>query len=269
MTDFKAKHINATADDFLGNNGVGRYIFLPGSSGRTKKIAEHFDNVEVSPHSRGHDFYKGTLTRNGKTLDVGVVSSGMGAASAEIIMMEILQLGASRILRLGTAGYMQPYMKTGDIAVTTGSVRDEATTARHIPIEFPAVASFDIVRSIKAASDALGFNDRVHYGIFHSKNAFYAREFGMGPMKEKNKEYITWLQRAGVIASEMESSAVLTLASLADAELRQKTNNKKHILAGTICTLLGGEGEEFPSPDEQLKMEERLINLGIEAWFHL
>jgi uridine phosphorylase len=59
MSDFLSTphHINAISSDLAGNNNIGRYIFLPGSEGRAKTIASHFDNVTVKQHSRGHHLY--------------------------------------------------------------------------------------------------------------------------------------------------------------------------------------------------------------------
>ena len=49
---FKPEHINACPEDFEGNDGIGRYILLPGSDGRAKKMSEKFKNVSVKEHSR-------------------------------------------------------------------------------------------------------------------------------------------------------------------------------------------------------------------------
>ena len=43
----RTAHINATEADFKGNQGIGRYILLPGSDGRAKEIATHFDDLEI------------------------------------------------------------------------------------------------------------------------------------------------------------------------------------------------------------------------------
>lgn len=58
-----------------GNNGMGRYFLLPGSSGRSDKIARtFFSDLSVKDGERGHTVYTGTY----EGVDVGVVSTGMG-----------------------------------------------------------------------------------------------------------------------------------------------------------------------------------------------
>src|SRR5476651_2489588 len=130
---FKPEHINATAEDFAGNHGIGRYILLPGSDGRAKEIAQHFDNLVTKSHHRAHNVYLGTLSCDGKIIDVATVSTGMGCPSMEIILHELFHLGAKRFLRVGTAGSLQPWIKIGSIVNALASVRDENTSTRYLP----------------------------------------------------------------------------------------------------------------------------------------
>src|SRR3990167_3178717 len=141
---FTPHHINVTADDLMGNNGIGRYILLPGSDGRAKQIAQYFNHVTIKPHSRGHNLYLGTLTTDSQSIDVATIASGMGCPSMEIILHELFSLGAKRFLRVGTAGSLQPNrVKMGDIIHVQASVRDEQTSSDYVPIEFPAVSSIE------------------------------------------------------------------------------------------------------------------------------
>lgn len=48
-------------------------------------------------------------------------------------------LGAKTIIRLGTCGAMQPYIKTGDLIVAQGACRDDGYTKLVAPKGFPAV----------------------------------------------------------------------------------------------------------------------------------
>jgi len=105
---FKAHHMNITAEDVAGNNGLGRYILLPGSDGRAADIASNFSDMGVKQHSRRHNFYYGTLEIDGMPVDVATVATGMGCPSVDIIVTELIRLGARRLLRVGTAGSLQP-----------------------------------------------------------------------------------------------------------------------------------------------------------------
>ena len=150
--EFQPQHINISSKDIEGNNGLGRYIFLPGSDGRAKSIAEYFGNLEVIPHPRSHNFYKGTLKTTVGEIDVASISSGMGCPSIDIIVNELYNLDARRLLRVGTAGSLQPQsLRVGHLVIPTASVRDEGTSPCYTPPEVPAVASTEIVSAIHQA----------------------------------------------------------------------------------------------------------------------
>src|SRR3990167_7100847 len=86
---FKPHHLNASIDDLAGNDGIGMYIFLPGSEGRAKEIAQHFNHLSVKEHHRGHNLYVGYLLHENKKIEVAAVASGMGCPSMEIILHEL------------------------------------------------------------------------------------------------------------------------------------------------------------------------------------
>ena len=82
----------------------------------------------------------------------------------------------------------------------------------YAPLEFPAVADFEIASALKAASEELGF--RTHTGVVQCKDSFYGQH-----SPEKSPVYYDLLQkweswkRLGVKASEMESAALFVVAA--------------------------------------------------------
>ncbi len=268
---FTPLHIHATREDCMGNSGAGRYLFLPGSDDRARLIARHFDQEPIIRSSpRGHHFYLGTITRDGNTIDVASVSTGMGAPSAEIIITELLKLGAKKFLRVGTCGLLQPMIMTsGDLAVATASIKDEACSRCYVPDEYPALASFEMLQAIHQASRVL-HSVRVHYGVFHTKSSLYAREFETGPLLQKHHDYMTTISQAGAIASEMESSILFTLTQLTDAEVNQTypVCLKQRILSGAICSVLG-QGNDFADSQDQAVYTQNMIELAISTYLTL
>ncbi len=268
---FTPLHIHATREDCMGNSGAGRYLFLPGSDDRARLIARHFDQEPIIRSSpRGHHFYLGTITRDGNTIDVASVSTGMGAPSAEIIITELLKLGAKKFLRVGTCGLLQPMIMTsGDLAVATASIKDEACSRCYVPDEYPALASFEMLQAIHQASRVL-HSVRVHYGVFHTKSSLYAREFETGPLHQEHHDYMTMISQAGAIASEMESSILFTLTQLTDAEVNQTypVCLKQRILSGAICSVLG-QGNDFADSQDQAVYTQNMIELAISTYLTL
>ena len=102
-------------------------VLLPGDPLRAKYIAETFmDDPRQVNGERGMLGYTGTF--NGKP--VSVQSTGMGCPTAGIVVEELAQLGAKRLLRIGTCGGLQPDLELGDLIVALTAVPADGT-ARH------------------------------------------------------------------------------------------------------------------------------------------
>ena len=195
-------HIRCNAED------VGRYCFLPGDPGRCEAIASHFDNPVHVGMNREYNIYTGTLLGE----KVSVCSTGIGGPSAAIAMEELHNIGVDTFIRVGTCGGIDLNVLPGDVVVATGAVRFEHTSLEYAPLEFPAVADFDITAALKAASEDLGFN--THVGVVQCKDSFYGQH---SPEKspvswELLQKWESW-KRLGVKASEMESAALFVVAA--------------------------------------------------------
>ncbi len=261
--DFKAHHMSISTEDVAGNNGIGRYILLPGSDGRAASIAEHFSDRSVKEHPRRHNFYAGTLSLDGKSIDVAVVATGMGCPSVDIIVNELIHLGARRLLRVGTAGSLQPgRIPIGSIVVASAAVRDEGTSRLYMPSAVPAVASPEMVVAAQRACDVCSV-ERGFTGIVHTKDSLYAREFEAGPMTEENRRFMAQLRAGGVLASEMETALLFTLAQIYTQEFRE-AGETVEVEAGAVLGIIGDE-TAFGN-DEQVKTTTDLaVKVGLET----
>ena len=187
---------------------VGRYCILPGDPGRCEAIAAHFDNPVHIGMNREYNIYTGTLLGE----KVSVCSTGIGGPSASIAMEELAAIGVDTFIRVGTCGGIALDVQAGDVVVATGAVRYEHTSREYAPIEFPAVADFDVTQALRQAGKALGYN--IHTGVVQNKDSFYGQH-----SPEKSPVYYELLQkweswkRLGVKASEMESAALFVVAS--------------------------------------------------------
>ena len=187
---------------------VGRYVILPGDPGRCEKIAAYFDDAKLIAQNREYTTYTGTLLGE----KVSVCSTGIGGPSAAIAMEELHHLGADTFIRVGTCGGIALSVQSGDIVVATGAVRYEHTSMEYAPIEFPAVSDLGIALALKEAGEELGY--RVHTGVVQCKDSFYGQH---DPLKspvyyELQQKWESW-KRLGVLASEMESAALFTVAA--------------------------------------------------------
>ena len=192
----------------VGAGEVGRYVVLPGDPKRCEKIAKYFDDPHFVADSREFVTYTGTLLGE----KVSVTSTGIGGPSASIAMNELNRCGADTFLRVGTCGGMQMDIKGGDVVIATGAIRMEGTSREFAPIEFPAVADFDVTTALTQAAGKLGHT--FHTGVVQCKDSFYGQhEPEKMPVDyELCNKWNAWL-KLGCLASEMESAALFVEAS--------------------------------------------------------
>lgn len=187
----------------LAKEDIGEYVILPGDPGRCEKIAAYFDNPKFIMFNREYCTYTGTI--NG--VKVSVVSTGIGGASASIALEELCNLGAKTFIRVGTAGGMQLDVKGGDVVIANSSIRFEGTSKEYCPIEYPAVADFDVTTALVNAAKKL--NAPYHVGVVQSKDSFFGQHQPelLPNSHELLAKWDAWL-KMGCKASEMESAAL-------------------------------------------------------------
>ena len=215
---------------------VARYVIVPGDPNRVPVIAESLENVINQGQNREFNAYKGTY----KGIDVSVVSTGIGCPSTAIAVEELSYIGAEVFIRIGTSGSVDKSAKKGDIFIATAAVRDDGTSKQYIPIEFPAIASHNVVSNLIKASKNLNIDSKV--GICQSKDSFFGET---EPERMPVAPYLdfkwkSW-QEGGVGASEMEAATLFTLSQIkrieAGAILAIETSDKDTIKKMTEIVL--------------------------------
>ena len=198
----KQFHIACTKGD------IGRYCILPGDPGRVPAIAALLDDAKQIAYNREFNVWTGTLLGE----KVTACSTGIGGPSASIAMEELHKCGADTFIRTGTCGGIALPVQSGDVVVATGAIRYEHTSREYAPIEFPAVADFQVVNALVKATKALGFP--MHTGIVQCKDSFYGQHSPeASPVYyELLNKWEAW-KRLGVLASEMESAALFVVAA--------------------------------------------------------
>ncbi len=183
----------------IDSDDVPERVLVVGDPARAAKVAERLGDVRHVGTNREYATYVGT--HDGTT--VGVVSHGVGAAGAGVCFEELCRGGATRIIRAGTCGGMQPNIVDGHLVIVSGAVREDGLTERLVPMSFPALASIDVVNALRSAAAG---HDGVFEGIALTGAVFY-------PSEVLGSDLLTW-QRAGVSAVEMECAALFVVAAL-------------------------------------------------------
>lgn len=232
-----------------GVGDVAKYVLLPGDPKRVERIASFFDEAYKVAEYRGFVTYSGNVDE----VAISACSSGIGCPSAAIAVEELMKIGAETFIRVGTTGALQPDIEIGDIVVATAAVRKDGTTMSYLPIEYPAVADFEVVKALLGASSKL--NKKVHAGFVLTSDAFYA----------ENNEAILRFSEANVLSIEMECSVIFTLAKSrgfrSGAILAVDGNIKKGIKKGEF-----EPGERTGELDDRVqKAIDDEIKIAIEA----
>lgn len=187
---------------------VGRYVILPGDSGRCEQIASFLETPKQIASNREFVTYSGTLLGE----KVSVTSTGIGGPSAAIALEELCHCGADTFIRVGTCGGMDTKVKGGDLVIASGAIRMEGTSKEYAPLEFPALAHIDIVNALREGARKLGL--RNHVGVVQCKDSFYGQHepTKMPVSYELLNKWEAYL-RLGTLASEMESAALFVVGS--------------------------------------------------------
>lgn len=229
----------------LRQGDVGRYVILPGDPKRAGKIAEHFDHAEKVAENREYATYTGEVDG----IRLSVTSTGIGCPSAAIAIEELIRVGADTFIRVGTSGALQPHIEIGDVVITTAAVREDGTSRQYVPLSYPAVADLDVTMALRQGASKLGVP--FHVGIGHCKDAFYTEEANMTALDAHHRElWKTW-EKANVLSTSMEASAIFTIASL------------RKVRAGEVLAAIGSTCKNMPIV-KKAGVEEA-IKVAIEA----
>jgi uridine phosphorylase len=239
----------------LKEGDVGEYVILPGDPKRCEKIAKYFDEPKLVADRREFITYTGYL--NG--VKVSVTSTGIGGPSASIALEELVKVGARKFIRVGTCGGMDLNVKSGDLVIATGAIRMEGTSKEYAPIEFPAVADFDMVTALKKSAQMLNFP--YHVGVVQCKDAFYGQHNpDLMPVNyELENKWQAWL-KLGCLASEMESAALFIVGSF----LRVKVGSIFLVVANQEREKQGLENPVVHDTDSAIKVAIEAIKGMIE-----
>ena len=228
---------------------VGRYVFLPGSPERTEKIAAYFDNPKEIAYNREFRTFVGELDG----VKVAVTSTGIGGPSAAIAVEELHQCGADTMLRVGTCASTSEKVSLGDVVIPNGAVRMEGVSTHYLPIEYPAVPDFQVVKAVEQAAQKLEFPYNV--GVTITKESFYTQTTPetkpVGPeLVYKWQAY----EKGGATSTSMECSVLFCVG----ASLGIRTSSV--MISATNFGEYSNDADDYPSG-----WEERAIEVGIEA----
>lgn len=209
-------HINAKKGE------IAETILLPGDPLRAKYIAETFlEDVVQYNDVRNMFGYTGTY----KGERISVQGTGMGVPSISIYINELMEeYGVQKLIRVGTCGAIQKDVQLRDVIIAQGATTN--STMNQIvfdKINYAPIADFDLLSKAYQTGVEKGLNLRV--GNVFTEDLFY-NEFSD---HEQLAQY-------GVLAVEMETSALYTLAAKFGRQALSILTVSDHILTGEVTS---------------------------------
>jgi uridine phosphorylase len=186
-------------------------MLLPGDPGRVPLIGAEWESYAEVSFNREFRFARGTFGGN----LLGACSTGIGAPSAEIAVMELAAAGSETFIRVGMCGAVAPDIPIGSLVIHDGAVRLVGSVNAYCDPEFPAIANRDVTLALIEACEQLGLTYAV--GLTASTDSFFAGQDNAFPIPltlpakvsvaEKMRSY-------GVATFEMEAAAIFILGKL-------------------------------------------------------
>jgi len=219
---------------------IAPLVLFPGDPRRATWIAETFlDGAKCYSEVRGMFGYTGTW--NGRP--VSVQGSGMGQPSLAIYVNELFrEYDVQTIIRVGSCGALTERLAIRDLVIASGACTDSSMNRIAFEgLDYAPVADFGLLRDAAAAAERHG---GAHVGLMFSSDSFYPAR----------PELTTRMVEHGVLAVEMEASALYTLA----ARFGRR--------ALTICTVSDQVVTgEVASAEEREKTFGGMVEIALEA----
>ena len=226
---------------------ISPYVLTVGDPERAVDVGRRLDG--------GHELgrYREYVTWQGRWdgIDVTVTSHGVGGSGAAVAFEELALGGATTIIRLGTSGSALHEIRSGDLLVATGAIREDGVSQQLLPLSYPAICDLAVTQAlVEAAAAHPGV--RFGTGVMMTKAAFYP-----GALPDERD---VW-SKTPLVGYEMELAALLIVAAL------------RGVRAGGIFTVDGNPAEGDPedariyNPHRDVVREgkERMIEVGLDA----
>jgi uridine phosphorylase len=184
--EVRANHLRPAAE-------LAERVLLPGDPGSALAVAQAL--LETPPkmfnHARGLWGYTG-IAPDGEPLTVQ--ATGMGGPSAAIVCEELIALGATRLVRIGTCGALDPELELGTL-LAAASVLPGDGTSEALGADAPLAPDPELLERLVAAG--------ARPATIASSDLFYDPRDGAAA---------GWMDQ-GAIAVEMEAATILQLAA--------------------------------------------------------
>ena len=229
---------------------VSKYIILAGDPRRILRLAKYLDSYEELAYNREFRTIRGSY----KGVDITATSTGIGAPSAAICMEELIACDGKYFIRIGSGGAVQPYIRLGDLVISTAAVREDGTSRMYVEENYPAVADLELTNAIVDTCKELGFP--YHSGPTRSHDSFYI---------DNEDELMDYWNKKNILSSDMETGIIFTLAQLRGVKAASILNT----VVEYKSDVKDGIGDYVNEESRAIEGEKREIILALETMVRL
>ncbi|MGC9420264.1 MAG: purine-nucleoside phosphorylase [Rhodovulum sp.] len=198
---------------------IAETVLLPGDPRRAKWAAETFlEGAACVNEVRGMLGYTGSWRGHRVTIH----GTGMGMPSLSIYVNELIRdYGARTLIRIGSAGAMQPQVGLRDIVLAmTASTLSTPSRGIFRELNFAPCADYGLLSAAHRAAQDRGVP--THVGGIYSSDVFY----------DERPDLNEQMTRHGVLAVEMEAAELYILAARHAARALAVLTVSDHLLTG-------------------------------------
>ena len=188
-------HLRAQAGDYASA------VLCPGDPRRARYIAEMFFDAGAVMVNEERGMLGFTGTFGGRP--ISVQSTGMGCPSAGIVYEELIELGARRLVRVGTCGAIADGLAMADTVIGLSASPVDTTARQYAAMDgYAPCATYGLVEAAARLSRESG--RRVHVGPIVTSPMFY----------DPDSTNVARWERAGHLAVEMEAAMLYAVSAV-------------------------------------------------------
>ncbi len=195
------KDVHMTGKDLtqmvqLRPQDVGKYAIVPGPKDRLDVLLKKIENPVKNFSFMEYNMYTGMF--NG--IKITAMNGGRFSTDTAITAEVMCNAEIQNIIRIGTAGSLDEFIKVGDLFIVDEVIRGDGVTPYYVDKDFKTVADKKISDTMYDIAKSMGLN--VHRGVAWTTDA----------LLRETREIVEVKRKEGAKVVDMVSSTLLTIA---------------------------------------------------------
>ncbi|MHC1783491.1 MAG: nucleoside phosphorylase [Anaerolineaceae bacterium] len=151
----------------LRKGEIPPYVVLTNDPANTAVIAKEWTDSRELAYNREYRTFSGSY----QGTPLATTSSGIGCQSSELVINELLKVGATTCVKVGNVSSIDPAISLGDLIIPMACMRKGGTADMYVDPEYPAFPDITVEKALMMACDKLGY--KYTLGINYSVSSFY------------------------------------------------------------------------------------------------